>query len=199
METSIHVWEGHMTWTVMKTCSIINPKCWMIHSCGPKKSIFKAVTEDVSAVSQIPKSTLFMNWIQSLFIPVSFRGVEIGVWSQTGGAGTPHSVQRRLQVAAPPQHGSRERNKEEKGNGDGGEMYKDRGWGAEVSRRRGCEWCERTKGWCVGGREKKNGEKVRKGRIMWGEAKKKEAERRSRTGGRDKERIKKGIRQCSNM
>lgn len=26
-----------------------------------KKSIFKAVTEDVSAVSQIPKSTLFMN------------------------------------------------------------------------------------------------------------------------------------------
>ena len=54
--------------------------------------------------------------------------MEIGVWSQTGGAGTPHSVQRRLQVAAPPQHGSRERNKEEKGNRDGGKMYKDRGW-----------------------------------------------------------------------
>lgn len=52
--------------------------------------------------------------VHFLFIPVSVRGVKVGVWSQTSGAGTPHSVQRRLQVAAPPQHGRRERNKEEK-------------------------------------------------------------------------------------
>lgn len=54
-----------------------------------------------------------------LSLPVSVRGLKVGVWSQTSGAGTPHSVQRRLQVAAPPQHGSRDREKGDKRDRDG--------------------------------------------------------------------------------
>lgn len=34
--------------------------------------------------------------------------MEAGVRPQTSGAGAPHPVQRRLQVTAPPQRGSRE-------------------------------------------------------------------------------------------
>lgn len=52
--------------------------------------------------------------VQFLFIPVSVRGVKVGVWSQTSRAGTPHSVQRRLQVTAPPQNSNRERNKDKR-------------------------------------------------------------------------------------
>lgn len=102
--------------------------------------------------------------VHFLFIPVSVRGVKVVVWSQTSGAGTPHSVQRRLQVAAPPQHGSRERERER--NRDGDKMYKDRGCrqrcqGEEimnnVREQKGDEW-EADK--------RKNTEKVRKRRKM---------------------------------
>lgn len=103
----------------------------MIQSCSPVKKktdlISLKTQQSVIIVSifilkikyqdlvQI-KVTRFINCIQNLlFIPFSVRGVKVGVWSQTSGAGTPHSVQRRLQVTAPPQHGSRERHKEEKG------------------------------------------------------------------------------------
>lgn len=46
-------------------------------------------------------------------IPVSVGGVKVGVWPQAGGAGTPHPVQRWLQVTAQPRHGSREGKKQE--------------------------------------------------------------------------------------
>lgn len=68
-------------------------------------------------------------------VPVSVRGVEGGVRPQTGGAGAPHSVQRRLQVAAPPQHGSTEREKAEKER----EMKAGKDVGTKS------EWCGRTK------------------------------------------------------
>lgn len=39
--------------------------------------------------------------------------MKVGVWPEASGAGTPHPVQRRLQVTAPPQHGSREGKEQE--------------------------------------------------------------------------------------
>lgn len=59
-----------------------------------------------------------------LLIPVSVSRVK--VWSQTRGAGAPHSVQRWLQVTAPPQQGSRERNRDAQGQRmrGGGEVMK---------------------------------------------------------------------------
>lgn len=40
-------------------------------------------------------------------VPVSVEEVKVRFWSETSGACTSHSVQRWLQVAAPPKHGSR--------------------------------------------------------------------------------------------
>lgn len=99
------------------------PKCWMIQSCSPEKLISAESTITGSVfIFQIKYQILvqikFTRFIQNvmcvhvLFIPVSVRGVKVAVWSETSGAGTPHSVQRRLQVAAMPQHGSRERERE---------------------------------------------------------------------------------------
>lgn len=48
-------------------------------------------------------------------IPVSVQEVIVRFWSQTSGACTPHSVQRRLQVATPPKQDSRQVIEEKRG------------------------------------------------------------------------------------
>ena len=176
METLIYVWKGHMTWTVMKTCSIINPKCWMIHSCKSKKKDFKAVTEDVSAVSHIPKSTLFMNGIESLFLYLSLSGE----WKLVSGL-----RQVVLALLTLSNDGCRSLHRHN--------MAAER----EIKKRKETEMeerCTRTEDgsrgvkkerlWImwenqrmISGRKIK-GLKVRKRRIMWGEVKKTGAERR---------------------
>lgn len=62
--------------------------------------------------------------VNFLFIPVSVRVVKVGVRSQASGAGAPHSVQRRLQVAATA---TARQQKEKCRRRDRDETHKDRG------------------------------------------------------------------------